>query len=571
LGGFNVSGNVLVEYDGFMKFDMVFTPSGSVQADKLYMDIPFVPAYATNFYYPTRRSGTWNTWSSDFQMCYTNIITIGTPDICLQWLTESDQYFYPHGNTSAIQTLTDNGANVLRINVINSSKTITSPFKLTFALDAGPVKARPANWRSLTMSTQRQSLAPNVYDNIAYEYDWWDRAPGEPIPRGGFPTEAGDYFADKIKYVSAHFAGMRSFDETDCNAFSPEWQKHQAEWLRIPTIWENQGCPGWFNAYVDTNSSWTQWHVYNVYKLFNLTAMRGLYYDDWRNGPSTNSLAGSGYIDENGVRQPTNPIFSQRELHRRVYAIVHEARPDGVVILHKACTDILPIMAFTDVLYEGEIMMWSDLIPPYGDYFKTYTNDFFQNVFQSKQYGIPMAFLDESTNDATNFLSIIKDANNFLSLSNQRKLWAILLTHDIQNICGFSSGLENTYLYPWLESFGITDPNIVFHPYWETTPAAAVVSSSDPQSHLWASAYSKPGKVLVIVVRVPPNSNNTYSGSANIQVQLDLAKLGLPTTGSLNCTSLESLGTVSLGSVSGNVLTVPVTAGDFAGVIITPQ
>lgn len=568
LGGFSVTGNVLVEYDGFMKFDMVFTPSGSVQANKLYMDIPFVPSSAANMFYPTRRSGAWDgTWHNKFDLCYTNIISVGTPDICLQWLTESDQYFYPRGDAYAIQTLTNvNGANVLRINVINSTKTITSPFKLTFALHAGPVKARRTDWRGWSMSQVKYDLDPDLSNLVNYEYDWWDRAPGEPIPRGGFPAEAGNYFEGKIKYVSAHFAGVRSFDETDCDKRSPEWQRHGSEWLRYPTIWEDQGCPGWFNAYVDTNSSWSQWHVYNVYKLFSLTGMRGLYYDDWRNGPSTNEAAGSGYIDEQGVRQPTNPIFSQRELHRRVYAIVHKYRPDdGVVFIHTASTIMLPVASFCDVIYDGEIMIWTDMVPPSGDYFQTYTNSLFQVIFQCRQYGQIPGFHDMTREQLRAYPGIV--GPNYLDLSNQRKLWAILLTHDIHMVGAFSSGLENTYLYPWLHSFGIADLNVVFHPYWEADPAVEIVVGQEPESHLWTSAYSKPGKVMVIVVRDAPNN---YTGSLNIQVELDRAKLGLP-AGNLICTSLESLGTTSLGTVVGNILTVPVEANNFAGVIIQPE
>jgi hypothetical protein len=123
--------------------------------------------------------------------------------------------------------------------------------------------------------------------------------------------------------------------------------------------------------------------------------MRGLYFDDWRHGPSMNEAAGSGYLDDDGTRQPIHPIFSQRELHRRIYAIVKKFRPDdGVVIMHTASQTFLPVISFCDVLYDGEVMIWTDLIPPGGDYFKTYRNDLFQAMFTGKQYGPVPAFHD---------------------------------------------------------------------------------------------------------------------------------------------------------------------------------
>ena len=516
LGGFSVSGNVLVEYDGFMKFDLEFTPtSGSVVADKLYMDIPFAPSCATNMFYPLRRSGKWdNTWDSNIVYTQTNVITIGTPDICLQWLTESDQYYYPAGSLTALETFDDpNGTHVFRMNVINSTKTVTSPFKLTFALQAGPVKARPANWRAWTMSPVKAEADPNLYNNIGYYYVWWARSPGETIPRRGFPVEPNEgLYANEIHVASAHFAGYRSYEETDPNVWLPEWQIHQNEWLRIPTIWEDQSCPGWANAYVDTDSSWSQWHVDNTNQLFSLTGMRGLYYDDWRQGPSINELAGSGYRDEQNVLHATQPIFSQRELHRKVYAIVKKNQPDdGMVIIHTASATFLPIVSFCDVIYDGEIMIWTDMVPPAGDYFRTYTNDLFQAAFQSKQFGPVFGFHDMTTQQFGSYPEIV--GPNYLDMSNQRKLWSILLTHDIHMQCAFTS-LEEVNEFPWLHSFGMAEPNVVFHPYWETDPAVEVDGSQEPQAHLWASAYSKPGKALAVVVRDAPNFAWSQTGYA---------------------------------------------------------
>ena len=580
LGEVKVHGRVMVEYDGFMKFDLEFIPSKPVSIDQLYMDIPFAPSIATNFFYPTRRSGVWEKdWHSPLTLVYTNIITIGTPDICLQWLTESDQYYYPRGSENVLQTIEDAGASVFRTNVIGSTKEINSPFKLTFALQAGPVKARPANWRAWTMSPACFNLNTKLYNDVRYCYDWWARGPGELIPRKGFPDSCDpNLFKDQIQVASAHFAGFRSYDEPNSTERTPEWKLHENEWIRIPRMPdEGTDAPGWINTYIDTNSSWSQWHVYNAYKLFSLTGMRGLYYDDWRNGSSTNEAAGSGYIDEQGIRQPTNPIFSQREVHRRIYAIVKKFRPDdGVVIIHTASTVMLPVVSFCDVIYDGEVMLWTDLIPPGGDYFKTFRNDLFQAMFTCKQYGPIPGFHDMTMQYARSFHD--KVGGDLLFVPNQRKLWAILLTHDIHMHAAFASGAEQM-LSIWMDSFGIADPAIKFHAYWDPNSAAKVLGGYLPDgtkvndSHrFWASAYSKPDKVLVVVVRDSPSND---CSPIEVKVKLDRKKLGLP-DGQLSCTNFESLGRSPLGKVDGDILTVEVlpmatsVSCTFAGVIIQP-
>lgn len=580
LGELKVSGHVLVEYDGFMKFDLEFSPGDKpVFIDKLYMDIPFKTDCATNLYYPQRRSGKWESdWSSELSIAgttTTNVVTIGSPDICVQWLTESDQYYSPRGNKNALKAFELNGARVFRINVIDSKKKIHSPMKLTFALQAGPIKARPANWRGWTMSKRRAELNTKLYNNVAYRYDWWARAPGELIPRHDF-TENRDpnLHKDEIQMTSMHFAGFRSYEETNPVKRTPEWQLYESEWIRLPRgTDEGASTPGWVNTYVDTNSSWGQWHIYNAYKLFSTTGMRGLYYDDWRNAPSMNEAAGSGYIDEEGVRRPIQPIYSQRELHRRIYAIVRKFRPDdGIIIMHVASQTYLPVISFADIIYDGEIMMWSDLIPPEGDYFKTHRNDLYQAMFQCKQYGPVPGFHDMTMNYMRHHADIV--GPNLLFMPTQRMLWAILLTHDIHMHAGFVSGAEEMVSL-WMDSFGIADPQVKFHAYWDVNPAAKIVDrywhdgNKENVSNIWASCYSKSDKVLIVVARDAPN-NYGFGSLITVEIQLDREKLGLP-DGPLRCTSLESLGRHSFGTITGDILKVDVPANDFAGIIIQPE
>ena len=124
LGDLSVTVKLMIEYDGFMKFDITFAPGAkAIEVEKLWMDIPLVPSQSTNMFHPTRRSGTWDKdWKSPLTIIFTNTITLGTPDISLQWLTESDEHYYPVGNKEALATFDGKDARVFRNSIIASSK-----------------------------------------------------------------------------------------------------------------------------------------------------------------------------------------------------------------------------------------------------------------------------------------------------------------------------------------------------------------------------------------------------------------------------------------------------------------
>jgi len=552
LGPLEVTAKVMVEYDGFMKFELAFDPgTAPVAVERIWMDIPLHPSQSSNLYHSTRRSGAWETdWRSPLRLIVTSAMTLGTPGAALQWLTESDQHYYPRGNPAALETLEDAEARVFRTNLIAAPKRLDQPFSLTFALHAGPARPRPANWRG---------------QSVGYRYfqTHWCRSPGDLIPMRGYDDPGLENLIDG---TSIHFQGFRSFTERDLEKRLPEWERYEQEWIRVPHFYRaNQpvGHPqgsGWNEVMVDSNSSWAQWNVYNAYQLFSRTKMRGLYYDDWYHGVSMNEAAGSGYVDEHGLRRPTWPLFSQREIHRRVYAIVKKFRPeDGIKILHTSAWHLLPIMPYFDYTLEGEIMGWVDLLPPEGNYFKTYTLDLMQMLFAGYNTGVINGVMYEPHHP-------LKEAP-----WNQRRLFALRLTHDMH--------VNNPRLLALYirEGFPLDGSDVVFHPYWEEQPAAQALRSyvlppdgtpvPQPDDTLWAVAYTKPGdQALVVVARKVADDQ---AAPAVVEVKLDREKLGLP-KGRLAGFSLESLGRTGQGTVTGDLLQVEIGADDFAAVILRP-
>ena len=420
----------------------------------------------------------------------------------------------------------------------------------------------------------RRHLDRKRHTSVRYHYfqGWWSRTPGDLIPRNG----SGLNLKDRIDGTSMYFNGFRHFDETDPQKRLPEWRKYEKQWQRGPPEIMVGKAPGWNQQAQDLNSSWSQWHVYNCYKLFSTTGFRGLYYDSM-SAPMTsmNEAAGSGYVDENGVRHPTCAIFSLRETQKRVYAIVHGFRPDdGMVIIHTASWITLPVVSFCDIIYDGEMMSWVDLVPPEGNYFETFRDDLFQMIFSCKNYGPVGGFHDMT--GSPNYMDK-PGVGRAMQMGNQRKLWAKWLMHDIHTYGGSTSGSEELLYFRLDQAFDLTAPDVRFHPYWNPEPAVEAVKgywgseangSPDLASKLSASAYSKStGEALVVVVRDAPNN---YSGPITVNVKLDRKQLRLP-KGPLISLELESLGRNTKGVIEGDVLKVPVDVDDFSALIVRPE
>lgn len=576
LGEFEVTAEARIEYDGFMKFRIEFIPpQGGLAVDDLRMRLEMPKSESDMFFYTNRRHCN---WPSDGKMSVTpletnGVITIGNGNRCLQWLTESDEFYYPEDAPDAIQTAITEQTRIMDTVVIAAPLTVSRPMTLEFALQAGPLRAYPSHWRGWS-SLGRRYLDPRLHRNISHTYDWWARAAGETIPRDGFPNPPNpEFMKGIIPCTSMHFAGFRGFAETeDRGRRTPEWAKYEPEWERIPRRVLDQSFPGWCEQSVDTQAqSWGDWHLWQVNELFRTTGVRGLYYDDWVQGPSRNPLAGSGYIGYSGRRRPTHDIFNQRELHRRIYAIVHKYRGDeGLVKIHTSGSIYLPVVAFCDVIYEGEIMCWTDRNPPNGNYFDTYRNDIFRMLLSGRQYGIPSELHDISASVAPRE----KVGPAIGTMAKQRQLWAKLLLHDINGVSGFTFGIDELR-FIWLDQFGIAEDDVQFTGYWDGPDATGAAlqrffwpHDDDRASTGDISVYRRPGQALLIITRDAPNN---YAGPANAEIRLNREKLGLPDGVPLISLDMESGARTPLGTIANDILTVPIETDNFVAVLIKTQ
>ncbi len=69
---------------------------------------------------------------------------------------------------------------------------------------------------------------------------------------------------------------------------------------------------------------------------------------------TANDAYGCGWTDASGKLHPTWPFFGVRECMKRLYKIVKQNNPKGLIVNHVSYNIEIPVMSFTDIYYTGE-------------------------------------------------------------------------------------------------------------------------------------------------------------------------------------------------------------------------
>ena len=132
-------------------------------------------------------------------------------------------------------------------------------------------------------------------------------------------------------------------------------------------------------------------------------------------------LHGCGYRTKDGSIRKTCPVFSNREFMKRIYTVVKQRRPDGVVDLHCSFGYTPAVVAYTDMMWTGE--QWGRLestggAVPDGYVAGLLTLDMFRTQYTGYQVGVPAETLA---------YRILRG----IGKEGMRKLSATTLLHDI--------------------------------------------------------------------------------------------------------------------------------------------
>lgn len=506
------------EYDGFVRYDVqVDTDQPDAQLAQLHLVIPLTPEQARFM----QHASPWTLGMSQqvtgycggvpagkgevYRYGFSPFLWIGGYDRGLSFSAESDEHWWPAKSDRAIRIERTGDRVTLRIAFIDEPTPINDGLDYTFALMATPVKPLPEGWRSWRFTTQnpqtrRGENHDELGDHIIYWNDKWRIIHQYPIPRD---MEA---FRDDIEqlrnqgadrfyaYLNPWLMGVPQKTHIPGEDFvftPPEWKAFIDDWAIRP------GLRHYLYQRVSPASGYGDFALAAVKDWIVKGHINGVYLDESFPYADTDARKGQGYTDSAGNRQPTWAMFALRDFYKRL-AWLFQEYADGppALLAHTSSTYAVPYLGFADIALTGEqwyhtIRHWDQ--PGMPSYIRLVELDDWHAEMRGVQFGmVPLTFTVIKGPHLKQFPGIEKDAGI------QRDFLTLALLHDVLVWANFGNNKPILAAQRAKDRFGMDDPNLNVHPYWQPNSAVANGAQSEG-GDLKISYYTKPDRSLLVL------------------------------------------------------------------------
>lgn len=500
-----------VEYDGLVKFDWDLKARDAATLEKLTLEIPLDASVARYLY----------RWPGNGTSCSNGTLTGGTTDLPFQpilwlgdeekglsWFAESDRNWFAASPGRAIQVCKGPREVVLRLNLVEQPVLLdpAKPLAYTFGLQATPLKPilkdgwdyrmhhisqsthGPDTIRLKIPDSMLDTLAAKGVRTICFHEHWTDFQGYSKTP----------YEADLDSFVKrCHQRGMKvllyfGFNISD---LIPEWPYIGEACVihpkcgYLPSNYPPQPIQ---NAYVVClNSVYQDLIVDGTARLMDRFDIDGVYLDTTISPfACANPLHGCGYKKPDGTLTATYPIFAVRETFKRLYSVIKEREPEGLVDAHVYDCMNAPALAFATSYWTGEQL--GGLKLPDG-----LPLDRFRAECMGYNWGVPAEFLH-------------------YMIGGYRPAYSLALLHDILvRSAGLTADFDlESSLWKLMDDFG--RKQAVWHPYWKNGDFVQVSPNG-----CYASFYQHPKNGILLVV------SNLKNETAQVRICLQTAKLNM--------------------------------------------
>ncbi len=548
-----------IEYDGYAILDCELEARRDVSLANLMLQIPLHSQYATLCYgdrvLPKNPEIPISQWYSgavtqDLSFGFGPNIWLGNEQRGLTWQAESDQDWHYADPQKAIEILPRGEKTLFQAHLIDAPRKLTKGQKLhyKFALLATPIKPRLRDAWSMRIARSEpygadlnlpdrmtankpalQYLADaglrNLFINVS---DVW------PYP---MPIHEAHIQALHRAVDAAHRYGLKiycyvihqrfpvvvpEFDIYGLNmscrpmtqyifGANPPHSARPAP-LTIDYGADSQGC-----TFMCTKSQALQdAFIHSLAQRLKEFGENGAYLDGTVHiVPCTNADHGCGYRAEDGTIHPTYPVFAVRQFMKRIYTLVKQADPNGIVDVHCSWGYNPAGLAYADVLWNGE--QWHHLRKTGSKYIPgDLTLEMFRTEFMGYQLGVPAESLCYRLGSPMKVaaISLLHDVSPRMSTSGG----AIAVeSQDEENAKSKSS--NNYYeivprLWKLRDEFGADQAEKLF--YWNNKDYVTV---SPDKCYATLLKHPQNG-VLALVSNLAPEAQT-------VSVQFNLEKLGL--------------------------------------------
>ncbi len=425
-----------IEYDGYMIFDCEIQARRDLSVEELTLEIPLRTRYATLCFgdrvRPENDEVPIDEWYSaavrgDLSFRFSGNIWLGDEERGLCWQTESDEDWHYADEQKAIEILPRGETTTFRAHLVDVPTRLAAGDKLRykFALLATPTKpVLRDSWdlrivrsdpygEDLSLPDRKTDGKPtlqyyadagvgHLFINV---HDLWNY----PMPLNN------QVFSEALHRLvrETHAHGLRLHPyviHERCSVMMPEFDihgLHMADRPLKPWAYGGVGPPPEYIGYHGPVSS----HygagsqavlmqcaksralqdavIHSLARRFDEYGEDGVYLDGTCTiKPCKNMLHGCGYRTEDGSIHHTYPVFANREFMKRIFNVVKQRRPDGILDVHYSFGQNIAALAYADMLWTGE--QWYHLRHTGTKYIAgELTLDKFRTEFMGYPIGVP--------------------------------------------------------------------------------------------------------------------------------------------------------------------------------------
>ena len=391
--GFNITAAVTTEFDGFTRVKLTLDPLQEKQISSLILQFPFKKENSSLFnsmnkFYMNYQAGHCGAFKNYNMNLYKRppVMFVGNDNCGLQWFCEKLPCWYNANQDKSLQLITGKNENLLRLNFIDKKITAEKPLVYEFAFQSVPIRPMPENWRSLC---PYRNFDPYFVWSKYHHYPYAD-ALRQDQAYVKLKKDKTARFGKNLFYYFAGFTITPTF---------PEWNYYSSEWMLTPPELGLYGAiknPAAYFTWICPNSSeYRDFYLDRLEKIIRKLDITNIYIDNSDAQLCANARHGCGYTGTDGKRYSSFNLYGTRTLARRVYTLIKNMRPDGRVIRHMSAKPVAPVIAFADMIVDGEL--YNKTVAIDESYFNIFESEMFRASFCGKLWGIPQFFIPQFT------------------------------------------------------------------------------------------------------------------------------------------------------------------------------
>ncbi len=388
-----------IEYDGMVRVDLQLPEEGIQALQSLDLEIPLsddgcdlMHAMIDGIRYPIltdkvpRGWGVvWDATKLENVECPANFCTyiwLGDANRGLAWFAENDHGWAWDPATPNIELERQSDALVLRVHLVNQAFTPHQPRKITFGIQASPVKPRLGEWRHRYFTDRYQIIGTDI--------KWFalgccgsvypahkDMRLWEAILQAN-ECAFTDTQCDQILHQARPYFepyGRRTMEQLEASApislrqsegrklifyydrsSSPcieEFQTFVDEW-GLGEFSDRRGVDARHEVKIVPTESYCDFAMWWYRKSFELAGNQGIYVDNNYFVACANPVMTDAYTRPDGTVVPSTGIWQLRELAKRQFVLMNELGLFPFTMAHMTTTLILPILSFYTAQYDWE-------------------------------------------------------------------------------------------------------------------------------------------------------------------------------------------------------------------------